>query len=57
VVWEIVPLTPRVGAPQIRWRVQVERASSGTITYWIKITNLTGNDVDVEGRYSVLAAD
>ena len=57
VVWEIVPLTPRVGAPQIRWRVQVERATSGTITYWLKVTNLTGNDVDIEGRFSVLAAD
>jgi hypothetical protein len=57
VVWEVVPITPRVGAPQIRWRVQVERASSGMITYWIKITNLTGRDVDVEARYAILAAD
>ncbi|MEO7503326.1 MAG: sialidase family protein [Gemmatimonadaceae bacterium] len=57
VVWEIVPITPRVGAPQIKWRVQVERATSGTITYWLKVTNLTGRDVDIEGRYSILAAD
>jgi hypothetical protein len=52
-----VPITVRVGAPQIRWRVQVERASSGRITYWISITNLTDFDVDVEGRYAVFAED
>jgi hypothetical protein len=57
VVWEIVPITPRVGAPQIKWKVQVERATSGTITYWLKVTNLTGKDIDIEGRYSILAAD
>ena len=57
VVWEIVPITPRPGAPQINWKVQVERATSGTITYWLKVTNLTNRDVDIEGRYSILAAD
>jgi len=57
VVWTVVPATPRVGAPEIRWRVQVERASSGYITYWISITNITSIDVDVEARYGVLAAD
>ena len=57
VVWTVVPTTPVVGAPQIRWRVAVERASSGYITYWISITNLTGRDVDVEARYAVMAAD
>jgi hypothetical protein len=57
VLWTVVPTSARIGAPQIRWRVQVERASSGAITYWIAITNLTGNDVDIEARYSVLAAD
>jgi hypothetical protein len=57
ILWTVVPTTPRPGAPQIRWRVQVERASSGYITYWLVITNLTGSDVDIEGRYSILAAD
>jgi hypothetical protein len=57
VLWTVVPTSPRVGAPQIRWRVQVERATSGHITYWIAITNLTGSDVDIEARYSILAAD
>ena len=57
VLWTVVPTTVRNGAPEIRWRVQVERASSGAITYWIAITNVTGQDVDVEARYSILAAD
>jgi hypothetical protein len=52
-----VPITPRIGAPEIRWRVQVERATSGTITYWIRITNLTSQDIDIEGRYAIFAAD
>ena len=57
VVWTVIPVTVRNGAPQIRWRVQVERATSGAITYWIAITNLTDSDVEVEARYAVLAAD
>jgi hypothetical protein len=57
VTWDVVSITPHLGAPQISWRVQIERATSGTITYWIKITNLTGQDVDVEGRYAIFAAD
>jgi hypothetical protein len=57
VIWTVVPTTARVGAPQIKWRILVERASSGAITYWIAITNVTGHDVDVEARYSILAAD
>jgi hypothetical protein len=57
VVWDVVPTTPHVGIPEVRWRVQVERADSGHITYWIVITNLTGNDVEIEARYAILAAD
>jgi hypothetical protein len=54
VVWYIVPTSPKVGAPQIEWKVQVERASSSAITYWITIRNLTGNPVNIEARYAVL---
>ena len=54
VVWTVVPTSPHAGAPQIRWRVQVERASFGFITYWINITNLTAFPVDIEARYDVL---
>jgi photosystem II stability/assembly factor-like uncharacterized protein len=55
VIWTVMPLTPRPGGPEIRWKVQVERASAGFITYWISVTNLTPVPVDVEGRYCVLA--
>jgi hypothetical protein len=54
VVWTVVPTTPRPGAPQIRWRVRTERASDANATYWICITNATGESVGIEGRYAVL---
>ena len=54
VLWTVVPTTPAPGAPQIRWRVKVERASDRFATYWICVTNTTTRPVDVEGRYAVL---
>jgi len=54
VVWSVVPTTPRAGAPQIRWLVQVERASDSHVTYWISVTNLTAYPVDIESRYGIL---
>ncbi|PWD51516.1 hypothetical protein C8046_13465 [Serinibacter arcticus] len=54
VIWTAVPVTPRVGAPQIQFRTRVERASDARATYWIDITNLTNTPVDVEGRFAVL---
>jgi len=54
VIWTIMPLTTCSGAPQLTWKVQVERASSGNATYWIVVTNLTPNAVRFEGRYDVL---
>lgn len=54
VVWTVVPTSPRPGAPQIRWNVEVERASDAFITYWITITNLTNETVNIEARYAVL---
>jgi hypothetical protein len=54
VLWTVVPVTPRIGAPQIEWDVAVERASAGNITYWITIRNLTPVTVTVEGRYAIL---
>ncbi len=54
VVWTVVPTSPRVGAPQIRWNVEVERASDAFITYWITISNLTNESVNIEARYAVL---
>jgi hypothetical protein len=54
VVWTVVPTTPVPGAPQITWKVQVERAADPYITYWISITNLTQSSVSIEARYCVL---
>jgi len=54
VVWYVVPTTPKPGAPQIEWDVQVERASVANITYWISIRNLASSDVNIEARYAVL---
>jgi hypothetical protein len=54
VVWTVVPTSPALGAAQIEWNVQVERASDAHITYWISITNLTGAPVNIEARYAVL---
>jgi hypothetical protein len=53
-LWTVVPTTPRPGAPQIKWQVQVERASDGFITYWINITNVSPAACDIEARYAVL---
>ena len=54
VVWYIVPVTPRSGAPELEWTVQVERANATQVTYWITVKNLTGVNVTFEGRYAVL---
>lgn len=54
VIWTVVPTTPKSGAPQINWKVQVERASDKYITYWISITNISSSSVDIEARYAVL---
>jgi hypothetical protein len=52
--WRMLPTTPRPGAPQLSWRVALERASGNYLTYWITVTNLTDQDVAFEGRYCVL---
>ncbi|MCD9144226.1 S8 family peptidase [Streptomyces albireticuli] len=54
VVWTVVPTSPRPGAPQVRWKVRVERASDGFATYWIDVTNLVTDPVDFEARFAVL---
>ncbi|HET6832636.1 MAG TPA: hypothetical protein VFH30_02115 [Acidimicrobiales bacterium] len=56
VVWSVVPTTVRAGAAQIRWDVHVERASTGYITYWISVTNITTAQCEVEARYAVLGS-
>lgn len=54
VLWTVVPTSPQPGAPQIRFRTQVERASDEYATYWISVVNLTDRPVDIEGRFAVL---
>ncbi|MCX4834673.1 MULTISPECIES: S8 family peptidase [unclassified Streptomyces] len=54
VVWTVVPTSPRTGAPQISWRVRVERANDTYATYWIDVTNLVADSVDFEARFAVL---
>lgn len=57
VVWTVNTTTPVTTGPGIRWRVQVERASRERLTYWIRVTNLTSNPVDIEARYEIVAKE
>ena len=55
VIWTVMPVTPQPGAPELAWRVRVERASAIMATYWIEVTNLTNVPVTFEGRYEILS--
>ena len=55
VVWTVMPVTVRAGAPQLSWTVQVERASAEYVTYWITVRNLTPSALTFEGRFAVLS--
>jgi hypothetical protein len=54
VLWTVMPTSPQTGAPQIRFRTRVERASDVHATYWIAAVNLTDRPVEIEGRFAVL---
>jgi hypothetical protein len=54
-VWTVMPTTVRAGGPSITWNVQVERASSELVTYWITVQNLTPVPINFEGRYCILS--
>lgn len=54
VLWSVIPTSPQLGQAQIRYHVEVERASASQITYWINVTNLTATPVQIEGRYAVM---
>ena len=54
VVWTVVPPAPIAARQQVKWKVQVERASFAFITYWINVTNVTPVPVTFEARYNVL---
>ena len=49
----MMPTTPNA-AREVNWNVAVERASNDYVTYWITVTNLTGQAIDFEGRYAIL---
>ncbi|MQA99148.1 MAG: hypothetical protein GEU78_02455 [Actinobacteria bacterium] len=55
VLWTVMPTTPRPGAPQVRWTVEVERGDAERCTYWISVTNLTPSPLQFEGRFAVLS--
>ncbi|GAA1444825.1 hypothetical protein [Leifsonia poae] len=54
VVWYLMPTTPKPGAPQVDWTIQVERGATDQCTYWIVARNLTTTPLTFEGRYAVL---
>jgi photosystem II stability/assembly factor-like uncharacterized protein len=54
-VWTVMPTTVRPGAPEITWKVQVERGDPEHVTYWITVTNLTPVPVAFEGRFCILS--
>lgn len=49
--WNVVPTTPQPGQPQLEWTVDVERATSENVTYWISVRNLGSQAINVEARY------
>jgi hypothetical protein len=55
VYWTMMPLTMCPGAQQLTWKTRVERANANQCTYWIEVTNLSGDPVKFEGRYNVLS--
>ena len=55
VVWYMMPVTPKPGAPELQWSVGVERANATQCTYWITVTNLTATAITFEGRYAILS--
>ncbi len=55
VVWTVMPTNVSPGAPQVSWKVQVERADSEYVTYWIEVTNLKNIPLTFEGRYAILS--
>lgn len=55
VVWTVMPTTPQLGVPALTWNVRVERASAEYVTYWITVTNVSGANVNFDGRFCILS--
>ena len=43
-----------IGAPEVEWEVEVERADPTRVTYWLTVHNLSGVPINFDGRYAVL---
>jgi hypothetical protein len=55
VLWTVIPDSVNTSGAEISWSVAVQLASATAVTYWISITNVTGNPVDIEARYVIVA--
>jgi len=55
VLWTVMPITVRPGAPELWFDVQIERADARYVTYWITVKNLTNQPISFEGRYEILS--
>ena len=55
VAWCCVPNSPTVdGPPQLEWKVQACRQSTGLVKYFIEAKNLSAAPVTFQARYAVL---
>jgi hypothetical protein len=54
VSWMVLPTTAQVGSPHVGFDLAIERAGNNTVTYWLTIHNLTGDQFDFEARYNFL---
>lgn len=54
VVWNVVPLTPKSGGPQIDFDVHVQRANDRQITYWVTVKNMSNQATNIEARYAIM---
>ncbi len=55
VLWMVVPTAPvQNSAPQLEWKVQVERQTPEFIKYFFEVKNLSAAPVNFEVRYAIM---
>lgn len=54
VLWEMMPTSPKPGAPEVGWEVAVELADATHCTYWLTVHNLSSAPMTFEGRYAIM---
>jgi hypothetical protein len=53
--WMVVPTGPTQDtAPQIEWKIQVERQATNLVKYYIEVRNVSSRSVNIEARYAIL---